>query len=330
MKLQHVLLTTLALTALGVTFLYSTSTPSKQFAKEFTQFRLKYEKVYASLSETDYRYSVFEANLKDILAHPKDSTYTRGVNQFTDLTWDEFKSGFLMTPVKNSMSNEGPAPKNQELDWSEHVSAVKDQGRCGSCWAFASTAALEAHLSQNGDSGHLLSEQELVDCSRSYRPNSGCNGGLMTTTYNYIQDHGVAVEGDYPYVARDETCKRDEDTLPRIQVEGWEALPRESTELLSEWLTEGTVAVALEVNYQMQSYTGGVFRPSSSCGWALNHAVTLTGQSVVDGELVYRIKNSWGNWGEDGYLRMVAGTGKGSCGVANSWNARPVGGSVQN
>lgn len=77
-------------------------------------------------------------------------------------------------------------------------------------------------------------------------------------------------------------------------------------------------------------YRSGVFSTESTCGRRLNHAVLLTGQSVIDGKLVYNIKNSWGQWGENGYIRMVAGTGSGTCGVANLWNARPVGASIEN
>ena len=146
----------------------------------------------------------------------------------------------------------GPAPKHETYDWSKHVSAVKNQGRCGSCWAFSTTGALESHLSQNNNPGKILSEQELVDCSRSYRPNSGCNGGLMTTSFNYIHDHGLAMGADYPYEARNRTCRRDETKLPRASVESWESLPSKSTRKLSEWLSQGTVSVALEVNAQMQ------------------------------------------------------------------------------
>jgi cathepsin H len=99
--------------------------------------------------------------MKEIEAHPANSSYTVGVNQFTDLTWEEFKQGYLTEEVENKTFL-GEAPSSKDLDWKRYTTEIKNQGMCGSCWAFSTTGSMEAHLNkqkeQTGDDKYDLSE----------------------------------------------------------------------------------------------------------------------------------------------------------------------------
>jgi len=140
--------------------------------------------------------------------------YTQGINQFTDLTDEEFKAIYLTLIVPSNKNvkviNEEPIKSlGIEVDWEKKgkVTAVKNQASCGSCWAFSAVAAHESALLIAGLSGSL-SEQQLVDCSRSYG-NQGCNGGWMDSAFQYAIDKGLTTDSAYPYVAKDQKCAID-------------------------------------------------------------------------------------------------------------------------
>ena len=145
-----------------------------------------------------------------VLAHPADSTFTVGVNQFSDLTWEEFQSGYLQAPLEGNFDTTPMKPISQNVDWKDHIQPVKNQGRCGSCWAFSALGSLEAVISQKTGKKINLAEQELVDCANAkrYFPNNGCHGGLMHTAFKYINLKGIAFSEDYPYKAKKMKCNR--------------------------------------------------------------------------------------------------------------------------
>ncbi len=128
MKAQTILLSTLAVAATTLFILYSQQQDSKKYQKEFAQYRLDYEKFYASASESEYRYQVFAQNYQKVLDHPKDSSYTLGLNQFSDLTFDEFKRGYLMEELEVTPASVETTSNYQfkEIDWSKNVHSVKD------------------------------------------------------------------------------------------------------------------------------------------------------------------------------------------------------------
>ena len=86
------------------------------------------------------------------------------------------------------------------------VPGVKNQGGCGSCWAFSAVGAMETRFAISGHGVQIMSEQQLVDCSRNYG-NNGCSGGVYHYAFAYAHDQGMMRGGDYPYTARDENCK---------------------------------------------------------------------------------------------------------------------------
>jgi hypothetical protein len=160
--------------------------------------------------EEAYRRLIFEKNLILINKHNSDhtQTYKMGVNQFTIFTTEEFSTRFLIPMI----SKESPQISNDyevvgDVDWVSQgkVSAVKNQGSCGSCWAFSATGVLESSSLLRGESVSL-SEQQLVDCTRP-QGNQGCNGGWPHSALTYVQANGIASESAYPYVAKDQACK---------------------------------------------------------------------------------------------------------------------------
>ena len=158
-------------------------------------------------------------NLKKIEELKKTRTFEVGVTQFSDLTWEEFKSAYLSEPIYNEVVGGSSIDFDVDaIDWREKkaVTPVKNQKMCGSCWAFSATGSFEGFLAINGKGLPDLSEQELVDCSRKYG-NMGCGGGLMTYAYNYIKDNGLTDESHYPYTARNGSCKGQE-FKPRYNV----------------------------------------------------------------------------------------------------------------
>jgi len=164
----------------------------------FAAWKVQYGKFYNSNDYEEYRMAVFYRNYEMIKSHNarKGETYSMASNQFMDLTSEEFVATYLTlneenkpTDVQEMIVDEDFTAPNA-IDWSSKVTSVKNQGSCGSCWAFSATATLESHALITGKGNHNFSEQQLVDCSRSYG-NQGCNGGWPSSAINYIKDHGI-------------------------------------------------------------------------------------------------------------------------------------------
>ncbi|KAF6163047.1 hypothetical protein GIB67_001375 [Kingdonia uniflora] len=192
------------------------STPTSDL---FSSWCTQHGKSYSSEEEKLYRLKVFEDNLNFVKQHNTrlNSTYTLSLNMFSDLTHYEFKAsrfGLSSSPVVKSIlqvPKEGVTVSDipASIDWRSKgaVTAVKDQASCGACWAFSSTGAIEGINQIVTGSLVSLSEQELVDCDKSY--NNGCNGGLMDYAFEWtIKNQGIDTEKDYPYQAGDRTCNK--------------------------------------------------------------------------------------------------------------------------
>jgi len=184
---------------------------------------------------------------------------------------------------------------NGDIDWQAQgkVSGVKNQGQCGSCWAFSATGAMESGLLLAGRND-LLSEQQLVDCSRSYG-NQGCSGGWMDSAFQYVIDKGITTQGEYPYVARNQACAKDGGA---IKIKQFVDVP--GCDNLANAVTARPVSVAVDAG-QWSAYKGGVM---STCTTNINHGVLVVGYT----DAYWKIKNSWGqSWGENGYIRIARG-----------------------
>jgi len=246
-----------------------------------------------------------------------------GINEFADLTFSEFKTkyfGYSHTEMeylrsKNYHAVVKAAPTSVDWRTSNAVTPIKDQGQCGSCWAFSTTGSVEGALVlQGGKALTSLSEQQLVDCSQA-EGNQGCNGGLMDYGFQYIIDNkGICTEAAYPYTAKDGTCKKTCEKVATIT--GFKDIPQgDENSLYNAVGTIGPVSVAIEADQTgFQFYSGGVF--DGTCGTALDHGVLAVGYGVdTTGKNYWIVKNSWGtSWGETGYIRMIRG--KNQCGIA--------------
>lgn len=226
------------------------------------------------------------------------------INHLSALTQEEFASTYLTLKT-----NAKPLTLEQEkdtflgdIDWTTTgaVTPIKDQGQCGSCWAFSTTGALEA-LSKVGY-GTLLSfsEQQLMDCSTSYG-NKGCDGGLMNNAFKYVKERGIVIESEYPYTAVKGICTKDGGNF---RIAGF--LDAIGCTALANALIIRPISVAVDAtNWHL--YSSGVF---SDCANSLNHGVLLVGSSADS----WKVKNSWSaKWGENGYIRLARGSTCGIC-----------------
>ncbi|XP_026214192.1 cathepsin F [Anabas testudineus] len=304
----------------------STSQPVEEPVEllgQFKEFMVKYNKVYSSQEEANRRLRIFHENLKtaEKLQALDQGSAEYGVTKFSDLTEEEFRSAYLnpllsqwtlYRPMKPASLARGPAPAS--WDWRDHgaVSSVKDQGMCGSCWAFSVTGNIEGQWFLKNGSLLSLSEQELVDCDGL---DQACRGGLPSNAYEAIEKlGGLETETDYSYTGRKDKCdftSRKVAAYINSSVE----LSKDEKEIAA-WLAEnGPISVALNA-FAMQFYRKGVSHPFKIfCNpWMIDHAVLLVGYGERKGIPYWAIKNSWGeDYGEQGYYYLYRGSN--ACGI---------------
>ncbi|TDG49695.1 hypothetical protein AWZ03_003933 [Drosophila navojoa] len=292
-------------------------------AAEFEAFKLEHEKSYEDIDEENLRMQIFKLNKETIDKHNERyarglETYEMGINQFSDMLPEEFKQIMLSninTTDFDSSIDSIYLPQDieipNEVDWRGKgaVTAVKNQGSCGSCWAFSATGALEGHHFIK--SGRLipLSEQNLMDCSGGYN-NHGCHGGFPSAALMYVRNNrGIDTESSYPYEGRLGYC-RYRRSFSGATVSGVKRVPRTESALAYALAEKGPVSVCVDAS-KFQHYRGGIFS-DPSCGQHVNHAVLAVGY----GPDFWLIKNSWGSWGEQGYMRLARNHGN-MCKVAS-------------
>merc|ERR1712113_312762 len=217
--------------------------------------------------------------------------------------WDgSFKMDAITLPGK---LNANPT----EIDWTNkdgksYVTAVKNQGSCGSCWAFSTTGSLESRYAiahdVTGDEIPTLSEQELVDCSKA-EGNQGCNGGLMDDAFKYVEKaKGLCSEKEYKYTARDGTCKASSCGTHYDPIETYTDVKADSESDFETAVAAGPVSIAVDASgTTWQFYKSGIV--DGNCGTRLDHGVLAVGYGVSGSEKYWKVKNSWGEtWGEKG------------------------------
>merc|ERR1711973_213420 len=208
---------------------------------------------------------------------------------------------------------------DSSVDWRQKnaVTPVKNQGNCGSCWAFSTTGSVEGAAAIASGQLISLSEQQLVDCSKAEH-HGGCNGGLMDYGFQYIEDnHGITTEQDYAYTARDGTCNGEKAAHHVVTVTDYKDVPRNNPDQLQQAVSQGPVSIAIEADKSVfQLYKEGVFS-DSGCGTNLDHGVLVVGYGTDAGQDYWIVKNSWGaTWGEQGYIRLgKTESGAGMCGM---------------
>lgn len=211
MDSKHIALLLAVITAASVIF---TQVDRNSAVSEFEAWKAHHGIKYSSSFENAYREKVFLENKLKVELHNADKfkTYEQGLNQFSALTQEEFQQQFLGLVLPENFESVESLSDDVEVgdvDWTSQgaVTGVKNQGSCGSCWAFSTTGALEGLSKIYYGTLQSFSEQQLVDCSGSYG-NQACNGGLMDNAFKYVRDHGIVQESEYPYKAVKQTCQK--------------------------------------------------------------------------------------------------------------------------
>jgi len=294
--------------------------------EEFESFKKQYNKGYETKFENERRFRIFEENLKIAAAkNTPETKATWGVTKFFDLTPAEFKATYLMkeltrpntpsVPVwEQTHSKEISVPNS--FDWSSKgvVSPVKDQGQCGSCWAFSATETIESVYAIAGHQVPVLSPQQIVDCDDN---DDGCDGGYPYEAFAYvISAGGLDTLASYPYTAQDGNCAFNPKTVGG-SISNWEYVTWIEDESAMQSYVYATSPISVCVDAETwQYYTGGVITSADNCGDSLDHAVVATGWLQANGTTAWNVRNSWGaDWGEKGYIWLAFDDDV--CGVAD-------------
>jgi len=286
--------------------------------EQFHFFMKKYNKNYIT-SEYQARFEIFKTNLdKAREMNIKDPHAKYGITQFMDLSKEEFKNTYLIknfTSPKKLGLKVPILPKTSKrfqdlpvsFDWNDRgvVTAVYDQGECGSCWAFSTTENVESMWAIAGHGLHNMAMQQLVDCDTSL--DHGCAGGNPPYAYQYIiETGGLEAYSDYPYTGVDGTCKfKSSDVIATLKTWGY-ITTDDNEDLMGEWTYEyGPPSVCVDAE-AWQLYNGGVI--TQNCGTTMDHCVQITGWNTIDGIPAWTVRNSWGtSFGYGGYLYIMRG-----------------------
>merc|ERR1712072_506245 len=249
-----------------------------------------------------------------------------GVNEFADLSWDEFAATHL--GYKSDGNRWGDLPKvafpeitdvADSIDWVSKgaVTPVKNQAHCGSCWAFSTTGSVEGAYFVASGKLESLSEEDLVECD--HNGDHGCRGGLMDHAFDWISENGICSESAHPYTSgggQSGTCKTPK-CSPAVTLTGKTDVPANDENALKAAVSKQPVSVAIEADkYAFQHYAGGVL-DNPACGTQLDHGVLVVGYGTDGGKDYWKVKNSWGAaWGDQGYIRMVRN--KNQCGISQA------------
>ncbi|XP_078343799.1 cathepsin L-like peptidase [Oculina patagonica] len=290
-----------------------------------------HNKNYDDEGEERVRNFIWQDNLKRINSHNEVHKYELAMNHLGDMTSQEVKemlNGYKMTKnIKGA--DEKPstflAPANVKIpdsvDWRTegYVTPVKNQGHCGSCWAFSTTGSLEGQHFRKTGKLISLSEQNLVDCSSSFG-NNGCHGGLMDNAFKYIKSNdGVDTEDSYPYRAQVGTCHFNVSAVGATDTGFMDITSGDESALQAASASVGPISVAIDASHSsFQFYHKGVYDEPACSSTQLDHGVLVVGYGNEEGQDYWLIKNSWGpTWGEEGYIK-IARNKDNKCGVATS------------
>jgi len=329
-KLKSVKAKMKTLFAIGLVILAAHGAPVEQeLDSAWENFKHRFGRQYLSASEHDSRKAVFAVNLEYINKHNSEyalglHSYTLGINAFADLTNKEFVkkyNRYISPAIHEQVEVEADidvASLPESVDWRTegYVTPVKNQGQCGSCWAFSAIVTMEgAHFKKSGQLVSL-SEQNLVDCVK-YN-SAGCNGGFPIDGIHYaIKNGGVDTESAYKYHARNGHCHFKKDHVGATFTSAKRVAHKNETALQSALATIGPISVAIDASrWSFQLYKGGVYNEPHCSTTSLDHGVAAVGYGTEDGKDYYIVKNSWGkSWGEDGYIKMSRNH-KNQCGIA--------------
>jgi len=320
-----------------VAFAFALKPTDSHEASLFTQFMRTYNKQYAP-QEFVQRFQIFKNNLREIERRNQMSTgASYNITKFADMSKEEFRTYPCGVNKLSDLASKNPKFKPvmaepeifsgalpTSFDWVAKgaVTPVKDQAQCGSCWAFSTIGNIEGVWFLAGNRLVSLSEQEIVSCSTT---DYGCEGGwpfwaltdMLASPYSGRFDTEVG----YPYTSGtgDNGVCNFKTTDVGATIKSYKSYCNEQTSPCTEpqmqqlLITYGPLSVCLDAG-PMQYYQGGVDNPTDCDPNAIDHCVTLVGYGVDNNVPFWRLKNSWNtNWGEQGYYRLIRGTG--ACGI---------------
>lgn len=292
---------------------------------KFIQYCAQFGKQLKDVAMFGERFANFQRAEAYIQEHnASQSSYTVGHNHLSDWSEDEYASllGYRRRSLKRAPAFLDESASADTVNWltAGAVTPVKNQGGCGSCWAFSTTGSLEgAHFIATGE---LLSfsEEQLVACDTAV--NQGCNGGDQDEAYKYYEAGNKAeLESVYPYVSgyqQTKPCAYDAASATAVTVSDYTYVTPSTVSQMKAAVTQQPTAVAIQANMPcFQFYTAGVL-DNTRCGTNLDHAVLAVGYGTDEksGLDYWLVKNSWGeSWGDQGYIKIAIVDGDGICGV---------------
>lgn len=305
----------------------------------FENYVQEFNKLYTSDIALQSRREVFNANLEQIKQinaayNAGQLTFFADVNKFADLKEDEMKrfKGLSRSTKSSatlaSLPHLNAADVPASLDWrtKNAVTAVKNQGGCGSCWTFSAAETLESHIAIKTGKLLTFSEQQIVSCAKNPQKcggTGGCEGATQELAFNYTRDAGgISLESSYPYTGRDDACDASK-VKPVATIDGYVRLDsNNASQLISALVTQGPIAISLAASgISFQFYSGGILS-GGLCGWDIDHAVQAVGYGVENNVGYWIVRNSWGpGWGESGFVRLYRETAAGkpeACGIDNT------------
>lgn len=310
---MRALLVTVALVAV-----IGLASAKSDYTRMFGEFKQKFGRVYASQSEEARKFQAFVENMQRAeQLQARNPLATFGVNEYSDVAATEFKKRHNGERLYSSAvaKAQPPAAEPQvglapSVDWRTKgaVTAVKNQGQCGSCWSFSTTGNIEGQWFLAGNTLTSLSEQELVSCDTN---DDGCNGGLMDNAFQWLISNNqgqIVTEASYPYVSGEgnvPACSLSGKQFG-AQISSYQDIAHDEATMATKLGTNGPIAIAVDAT-SWQTYTGGILSNCESN--QLDHGVLLVGFESSGATPYWIIKNSWGaSWGESGYIRVAYGT----------------------